>query len=287
MDLRAQARRRVLGCAGLLLSVLFALAAAPPETFHFVLLGDRTGETAPGVYERVWHDAAAGNPAFVLSAGDTIQGLNDATAADEWQKAEQILLPYRKFPLYLTPGNHDIWSRPSERLFRTYAGHPPHYSFDYQQAHFTILDNSRTEQFSADELQFLEKDLQEHAVQTVKFIVSHRPSWLIDAALANPQFTFHQLAKKYGVKYVVAGHLHQMLHVDLEDVAYVSLPSAGGQLRASMQYDDGWFFGHTMVEVHGASVSFQIFEVKPPYGQGRTSSLRDWGKLGRLKAAAR
>jgi len=276
----------ILAGAGLL-AALFALTAAPPEPFHFVLLGDRTGEAVPGVYERVWQDAAARNPVFVLSVGDTIQGLNEATADGEWQKAEEILLPYRKFPLYLTPGNHDIWSAASERLFRKYAGHPPHYSFDYQQAHFTILDNSRSEQLSADELQFLEKDLQGHAAQPVKFIVSHRPSWLIDAAFLNPRFPLQQLANRYGARYVVAGHVHQMLHMDLEGVAYMSLPSAGAHLRASGQYDDGWFFGHTLVEVRGASVSFQIEEVKPPYGRGRISNLQDWGKLGRLKAAAR
>src|SRR3954469_1429036 len=85
-------------------------AGAPEDSFQFVILGDRTGETEPGVYERVWQEAAAENPAFMLSVGDSIQGLNDATAETEWRQLEQILIPYRRFPLFLTPGNHDIWS---------------------------------------------------------------------------------------------------------------------------------------------------------------------------------
>jgi Icc protein len=264
--------------------LLFALAGAgtTPElgSFRFAILGDRTGEAVPGVYERIWQAAAAEHPAFVVSVGDTIEGLNDATAPTEWQQAERVLKPYQCCPLYLAPGNHDIWSAVSERLFRQYAAHPPHYSFDYLQAHFTILDNSRSEEFSAEELAFLEQDLKAHRAQPVKFIFSHRPSWLIAAALQNPNFAFHQLARQYGVQYVIAGHLHQMLRLDLQSLTYISMPSSGGHLRASRKYQDGWFFGHAQVEVHGTEISFQVEELKPPQGQGRVTKPADWGMLG-------
>ena len=263
------------------LAALIALAAPPkPQPFHFEILGDRTGEAQPGVYEEAWREAAADKPAFVVTVGDTIQGGDDQTARTEWDAIEQILKPWRRFPLYLTPGNHDIWSAESEALFREYAHHPPHYGFDYGDAHFTILDNSRTEQFSAEELEFLEKDLKTHAAQPVKFVVSHRPSWILDAFLGNPNFAIQQLAKKYGVHFVIAGHLHEMLHTDLEGVEYVSMASSGGHLRASKKYEDGWFFEHTRVDVDGSAVQFEIHELRPPYGQGRVSELRDWGVAG-------
>src|SRR4029077_16668937 len=97
-------------------AVLLALlaAAAGASDFHFVLLGDRTGEVQPGVFEKVLRQAAASSPAFLLGAGDTIQGMNDATAESEWKAVERILAPYRRIPLYLAPGNHDIWSAESE-----------------------------------------------------------------------------------------------------------------------------------------------------------------------------
>jgi len=179
--------------------------------------------------------------------------------------------------LYLTPGNHDIWSALSENLFRKYSGHPPHYSFDYEQAHFTILDNSRTDQFSAAEMVFLEADLRAHQTQPLKFVFSHRPSWLIDILLRNPHSSFHQLVKKYGVQYVISGHIHQMLHSNLESITYLSLPSAGGHLRGSEKYEDGWFFAHTLVEVSGTEVHMQIKEIKP---SARVTSPADWGAYG-------
>ena len=215
--------RSVLGISALLVIRLSGTPA--PDSFRFVILGDRTGEARPGVYEQVWREVAEEDPAFVLSVGDTIQGLNDATAEAEWRAVQQILTPYKRFPLYLAPGNHDIWSEQSEKLFRQYAGRAVHYSFDHGPAHFTILDNSRSDEMPEEELAFLEKDLQAHEKQPVKFIVSHRPSWLIPAAFVNRDFPLHKLAKKYGVEYVIAGHVHQLLHVDLDGVTYLSMES--------------------------------------------------------------
>ena len=275
---------RALTLGALLLALLLCIRGAPaPDSFRFAILGDRTGEAQPGVYEQVWKGVAAENPAFVLSVGDTIQGTNDASAEAEWREVDRILDPYRRFPLYLVPGNHDIWSPASERLFQQYAAHPTHYSFDYGQAHFTVLDNSRSEDLAAEELAFLETDLKAHASQPLKIVVSHRPSWLVNVAMRNPKFALHQLARRYGVQYVIAGHLHQMLHLELEGVTYVSMASSGGHLRLSRAYGDGWFFGYALAEVQGKSIDFRIQELGPPHGEGRTTKLTDWGMAGLVK----
>ncbi len=257
---------KTLACAAAAsLAILLLTAAVPePDSFRFVVLGDRTGETQPGVYERVLKDAEAEKPAFAVSVGDTIQGLHDDTAEAEW-----LAMGKTRFALYLVPGNHDIWSRRSEELFRKYSGHAPHYSFDYAQAHFTILDNSRSDQFSEAELAFLEEDLEQHRDRPLKFIVSHRPSWLLNTIVGDPNFRLHRIAKKFGARYVIAGHVHEMLHAELEGVDYISMVSAGGHLRASGKYEDGWFFGYAVVDVNAKGAEFHIRELDAPYGQGR------------------
>lgn len=261
-------------------------ADAQKDSFHFVILGDRTGEAQPGVYERVWREAAAEDPAFVVSVGDSIEGLNDATAESEWRRLEQILTPYRQIPLFLAPGNHDIWSARSQAAFEKHAGHAPHYSFDRGPVHVTVLDNSRAEQLGAGELLFLEEDLEAHKDQPVKFIMFHRPSWLIDAMFQNPRFALHQLAKKYGVRHVIAGHLHQMLDVELEGVTYLSMASSGGHLRGSERYQDGWFFGYALAGVRGNEVEFHIKELQALGGQGRVTEPKDWRKAGAVAKVA-
>src|SRR5207244_1631200 len=138
----------------------------------------------------------------------------------------------------------------SEKLYVKHSGRALHYSFDYRQAHFVVLDNSRSDALPADELKFLETDLAEHERQPIKFVVSHRPSWILDAMMGNPQFPLHQLARKYGVQYIIAGHVHAMIHGTLQGVTYISMPSAGGHLRLAKDYEGGWFFGYATVEVN-------------------------------------
>jgi hypothetical protein len=270
-------RRVLAGLGGLAVAVCLAIGGAAPGRLHFVLLGDRTGEAQTGVYERVWRELSGAQPAFVLSVGDTIQGLNDSTAEAEWREARRIVEPYRRIPLYLAAGNHDIWSEASERLFHQYAGRATHYSFDSGGAHFTVLDNSRSDDWPAGELAWLEADLREHAAARVKFVVSHRPTWLLDAALGSTNGPLHVIAKRYGVCCVVAGHVHQLIHAEVEGVTYLTLPSAGAHLRLSGKYEDGWFFGWTDVEVRGREVVFQVHAL-----DGAATLLSAWGRAGLL-----
>jgi predicted phosphohydrolase len=248
--------------------------------WQFAVLGDRTGEALPGVYEQLWREIAAEKPSFVLTAGDTIQGLNNRTARSEWESIRKILLPYTAIPTYLTPGNHDVWSAESEALFKKYSRQGIHYSFDVRQVHVTVLDNSRSDQLSADEMQFLENDLKRHMDQPIKILVSHRPSWLLPIVFGDTSLPLHQLAMRYNVAYVIAGHVHQMLHFELDGVTYLSMPSAGGHLRASKRYEDGWFFAHTVAQVRGNKLGFKIEEVSSPFGSGRVTSVEDWGAAG-------
>lgn len=257
-----------------------AYSGGSDGTFRFAILGDRTGEAVPGVWEEVWRETDADHPDFVITVGDTIQGGDDATVDREWQEQLRILAPYRKYRIFFTPGNHDVWSLDSAEAFEKYAKHPLHYGFDYKQAHFTVLDNSRSDSLSAEELAFLRNDLQAHAKQPLKFVFSHRPSWILQVVLGNSHFPLHELAKEYGVHYVIAGHIHQMLHFELDGITYLSMASAGGHLRNGKEYQRGWFFAHTIVTVHGTSADFTIKEASPPFGESRITKPPDWGAAG-------
>ena len=253
---------------------------ADSGTFRFAILGDRTGEAVPGVYPEAWRELNSDDPDFVINVGDTIQGLDDSKIQSEWQHVEKLLAPYRKYRLFFTPGNHDVWSKASALAYEKYTGRPLHYAFDFKQAHFTILDNSRTENLPADEIAFLKSDLAAHAKQSVKFVFFHRPSWILKVLLHDSDFPLHRLARQYGVQYVICGHIHEMLHFELDGVTYLSMASSGGHLRSPKTYDKGWFFQHSLVTVRGKQVEMRIKELATPFGKSRVTSPDDWGSAG-------
>lgn len=278
---------RVIAATFLLtVAALFVFATQGSVNFRFVILGDRTGGAQPGVFEEATRAAMAAHPDFVITVGDAIEGGKDAETDSQWEVFLGSIAPHSaRLPIFFTPGNHDIWSPASERAFERFAKHPPHYSFDFDQAHFTILDNSRTEQFSAGEISYLEEDLAAHSAQPVKFVFSHRPSWIFQALLGDRKSVFQEVAKKYHVQYFIAGHIHQMLYFRVDDVNYISMPSSGGHLRDNQKYENGWFFAETEVDIRGTEASFKIHELQSPFGEGRISEPTSWGAAGLVSAA--
>jgi hypothetical protein len=264
----------ILRAALLALAVVGAGAAADTANkFRFSIIGDRTGGAIPEVYEKVWEEVGKVRPAFAINVGDSIEGNDDARAESEWKELQSIWARH-PFPFYLTPGNHDIWSDYSARLFEKVAGRPPQYSFHYQNAHFTVLDNSRTTDLSEQQLAFLEEDLKANRGRDPKFVFFHKPFWIVFVKLGSSEFALHRLAKLYGVDYVISGHGHQFLHMEREGIVYMEVGSSGANVTRRISggggFHEGWFFQHVIGRVEGGKVEFTVQELGPPYGQARS-----------------
>ena len=248
-------------------AIMFVAGLGYAQSFRFAIVGDRTGEAQPGVYEQVWREVDRYHPSFAVNVGDTIQGGDDATAAQEWESVRKVWTTY-SYKLFFTPGNHDIWSAASEKIYEKFTGHPPMYSFDWQQAHFTILDNSRTENLSEPQMKFLAEDLERNRDRNPKFVFFHRPTvWLIPLKFQS-DFPLHDLVRRYHVAAVVSGHTHQYTRIEKEGVVYLSVGSSGGHLRGT-GFKEGWFFQWAQAEVRGGKVDLRVKELGPPLGEGR------------------
>ncbi|HTW67042.1 MAG TPA: metallophosphoesterase [Bryobacteraceae bacterium] len=261
--------------AAMLAAAVLAAAAPRQNDFEFSIVGDRTGNAQPGVYQEIWRELDALHPDFVINVGDTIQGGNDATAASEWRALRPLWTRYR-YRQYFTPGNHDIWSPASRRIYEQQTGHPAFYSFDYQNAHFTVLDNSQASDFSVGlsdrQMQFLAADLARNRGRDPKFVFFHKPFWLLPVMLQSSQFPFQQLIAKYGVRYVVSGHTHHYSRTVEDGIVYLEAPSSGGKLKGQ-GFAQGWFFGQLFVTVKGSAVDVTAKEIGPPFGKGRTIAV--------------
>lgn len=272
--------------AVLLLSAGFAIRGftESPNDFHFALIGDRTGSAEPQIFGRVWNEVDLLHPDFVLNVGDTIQGGNDATAEQQWTELRPVWQKYKHYPLYFTPGNHDIWSTASRQLYERESGRAPYYSFNFQQMHFTVLDNSRTPDLNPEQLQFLEDDLKANAGRHPKLVVFHRPFWIQALRQSETAVPLHELVKKYRVDHVISGHGHQFVRMVRDGVAYMEVGSSGGTMRGKLLRGDGFtqgaFYHFVWAHVTGNQVRFAVKELSAPMGQGRMFRADDWNENG-------
>jgi predicted phosphodiesterase len=251
-----------------------AQAPEPANDFRFSIIGDRTGSAVPAIYEQVWRVVDRLHPAFVVNVGDTIEGVDDDTAEAQWKPIRAFLDRYKKYPLYFVAGNHDVWSAISQKLFERETGRPTYYSFNYQDAHFVVLDNSRSLDLGLDQLQFLEADLKANRERHPKFVFFHQSFWLIFLKAQSGAFPLHRLAREYGVDYVITGHGHFFARMVRDGVAYMQMGSSGAKMTPDFAL--GVFYQHASVEVRGAAATIRIKELDAPFGKGRSFAAEDW-----------
>jgi Icc protein len=265
----------------LLLAALACAAAGPSNDFRFSIVGDRTGSANAEIYARVWRDIGLLHPNFVINVGDTIQGGNDQTVESEWKPIRALLERYKQYPFYFVAGNHDVWSAFSRKVFERETGRPAFYSFNYQDAHFVVLDNSRAFDLAPDQLQFLEEDLKQNRQRDPKFVFFHQPSWILFLGFKSGAFPLHRLAKEYGVDYVISGHGHRFVRMQRDGIVYMEVGSSGARIQES--FSQGFFYQHVWAQVKGTNVRLTVKELGAPFGEGRSFDAAEWGENGPKK----
>jgi 3',5'-cyclic AMP phosphodiesterase CpdA len=272
--------------AVLVLAAAFASGGFTQQVndFHFSLIGDRTGGAEPQIFGRVWYEVDLLHPDLIVTVGDTIEGGNDTRAVQEWTDLRPVWKRYSHYPIYFTAGNHDIWSGESRRLYEQETGRPAFYSFNYQNMHITILDNTRTRDLSEEQLQFLEEDLKANAARQPKMVVFHKPFWIQDIRERGTDFPLHKIAKKHGVEYIVSGHGHEFVRIVRDGIAYMEVGSSGGNMRGKLRvgkgFRDGAFYHHVWAHVKGNKIHFTVKEIGGSMGQGRMFRAEDWDENG-------
>ncbi|MCP5111754.1 MAG: hypothetical protein GY953_13065, partial [bacterium] len=186
--------------------------------------------------------------------------------------------------IYFTPGNHDVWSEFSERLYEKETKRGVNYSFDYQRAHFTVLDNSRTTDLDAEQLEFLDRDLAKNKAKSPKLVFFHKPFWVSAFRSGVNDFPLHRLVVKHKVDYVITGHGHVFVRMVRDGVEYIEVGSSGGTMlkgwRRGEGFPDGRFYHHLWGRVHGGEVKLTVKEIGGQFGQGRMFPAEDWGENG-------
>ncbi len=235
---------------------LFTNTYAENQTVRFAIISDRTGGHVEGIHARIVEQVNYLRPDFVLSVGDYIEGYTSDSAKieAEWDEYFDIVddLTAR---YYMLPGNHDIWSDLSERIYRKRVGEP-YYSFDKGEIHFVMIDVSRVQygnELSSEQLGWIADDLQKNMSKPYTIVLQHRPIWYETASKGVPD-TLHSLFVQYGVDAVFTGHYHEYFCDEVDGIKYTGIGSSGGE-RGEDASRTGFQFAWVTVDYEGIHVA--------------------------------
>jgi hypothetical protein len=273
-----------------------AVTTAPPagsDHFTFVVLGDsRPGDRVtaqPSAGARKVAALLATEPfSLALHTGDMVA--SGGVCSGELSGWEQYLRAYfglfgqtlARAPFYVMPGNHEFGGGSCgqdiyDTVFALARNAPPgdeekYYSFDWGNAHFTVLDSYANLAAGSAQYAWLERDLAS-TVQFWKFVFFHEPVYSSGehGPTLEEQQAWVPLFEKYGVDVAFAGHDHiyertcpilEGACTTIEDggVVYFVTGGAGAPLYST---HDAWFslarasVNHYLtVEVRGCALYF-------------------------------
>jgi acid phosphatase type 7 len=214
----------------------FKTALQGPGNYNFVVYGDT--RTRHDVHRRVITELLKhGVPDFIVNTGDQVEDANDNSLWPFFFDIEKDLL--RQTVFYPLLGNHE---RNSPNYYEIFQTRKAYYSFDWGNAHFSILNSDLTnvgttqaerDQYWAEETRWLEDDLATHQNTSFRFVIAHQPPFTAVARRQgdNP----HMIAlvptlEKYRVTAGFFGHDHNYQHYLNNGIHYVVSGGGGAPL---------------------------------------------------------
>ncbi len=234
-----------------------ARPAGPGDNFRLVVLADRTGGANQKAFEMVLRDIERMKPDLVVTVGDLIQGYADSAGTVKDWDATLPMLKALSCPVYLTPGNHDITTPEVRSIFIKKTGRNPYYSFDHQNSHFIVMDNSLVEtldKMDPAQIRWLEKDLRSLRNRSGIYIFMHKPFWAAGVGAGQPD-KLHDLFKRYKVTAVFAGHWHNYASEVIDGIRYVVMGSSGADIGPSENISLAGFYQYLWVTVKDGKFS--------------------------------
>jgi UDP-2,3-diacylglucosamine pyrophosphatase LpxH len=113
---------------------------AGADSLRFVVIGDRTGQHRPGIFEKALAQVDRLHPDFVINIGDLIEGNTEdrAQIETEWKEVNGAIDQLHT-PFFYVPGNHDLTNDVQRQIWRAKLG-ADYYHFRYKGALFIILN---------------------------------------------------------------------------------------------------------------------------------------------------
>jgi predicted phosphodiesterase len=214
-----------------------------PETFHFVVISDRTGGHRARIFSQAVEQINLLQPAFVVSVGDLIEGYtkDKAKVAGEWKEFQNYTSKLQ-MPFFYVPGNHDLANAGQVDVWKERFGRG-YYHFMYKDVLFLAVNSDdpfeeKDGRISKAQIEYFQKVLQDNPGPRWIFVCLHKPMWTESKLDTNGWLDMEKLLA--GRKYTVfAGHIHRYQKFVRQGMNYYQLATTGGGSRLrGMRYGE-------------------------------------------------
>lgn len=248
--------------AGLLSSALFLFIVfiVTPcfADFRFAVMGDSRGnedgintEILPRLLEQLKSD----KPEFIIFVGDLITGSKHSDEHRRRLLKWKAIVEGYDIPVYVVVGNHEITSEKSEAVLESIFGDLT-YSFNYENAHFVILDTAVYKNFhriDETQLEWLKNNLKKNDKDII-YVFGHDPAYPVghhtgDSLDKYPseRDKLWKTFQEYGVDVYFCGHEHLYNRSTHDDILQIITGGAGAHLHAPPE--KGGFYHYVIVDV--------------------------------------
>jgi serine/threonine-protein phosphatase CPPED1 len=221
-------------------------------------------------FEKAIEAANRLHPAFVIVCGDLVNRTGDAAQIAEYKRIAAKLDP--AIPLYNVAGNHDVANAPTAASLADYRKNfgPDYYTFQQGNLYGIVLnsslffDSSKAPKEAAKQDAWLHSTLEGTKKLKDKNIVvfEHIPWFINEPDEKNGYFNipietrkaYISLLKKYGVKYVFAGHLHKNAIGSDGDLTIITTGPVGKPLGKDSS-------GFRIVTVNGRQLNYPYYSL--------------------------
>ncbi len=231
----------------------FSTVKASSENFSYLVFGD-IQRGLDDFDEMITIMNEQNDAAFIIGVGD----LTNNTQDDEFTK---LISHYQKLrlPVYVTPGNHDVFRG---ELFQKHFGSAT-YSFDYRGVRFTSIDSAFAG-LSGYTWERYERWAEQQSGR-LHVVYSHYPSTDVSGIRAGhwskrrEAFRFQAISSKFDVDLLMFGHIHSF---DQYRIAGIDTVITGGSGGIPEELDGiGRHFIRIDVDIPNAQFKIQAIEV--------------------------
>ncbi|MBN2102475.1 metallophosphoesterase [bacterium] len=244
---------------------------ASDHKFNFAIIGDRTGAGPDSwkILDRAIAEVNRLKPDFAIMIGDAIEGSpKPGQIHFQWNEVFSHL-DSLKIPLFLVPGNHDIYNRASYETWKKIIG-DTYYSFSYHGCRFVIINTEEAHGIGetglgTQQYNFLKNEIQNHTYDHL-FLFMHQPIWMMKSKLGRQ---WNELEKLFGKRQytVIAGHLHVLASKREKGALMLIHGPTGGKMRMQRNPALGFFHHFTWVTVNEGNASVAFIEPGRIYGE--------------------